>query len=87
MGCYQVGSTRGNNGKLLVAVIAGSGVLTMGALAMAIGQEHAAPSTVTGLDSGMTVGATSTQTTPPTVPETSMAVPAIKGPAKIRADQ
>ncbi len=83
MGCYQVGSTRGNNGKLLVAVIASSGVLAMGALAMAIGQEHSGPATLTGLGvSGMTVGVTSTQTTPPTAPATPIATPALKGPAE-----
>ena len=68
------------NVKLLTAVIGGSAIVAMGALTMAISQEQAAPATVTG--SGMTVGVTSTQTTPPTVPETSMAVPAITGPAK-----
>ena len=76
-------STKVNNGKLLLAVIASSGVLTMGALAMAIGQEQAGPATLTGSGmSGMTVGVTSTQTTPPTAPETPIATPALKGPAE-----
>ena len=66
--------------NLMVAVIGGSAVVAMGALTMAITQEQAAPATVA--VSWMTVGATSTQTTPPTVPETSMAVPAITGPAE-----
>jgi hypothetical protein len=48
----------------------------MGALTMAIGQEQAAPATIT--SSSMSVGATSTQETPPTTPETTIAVPPVK---------
>jgi len=47
-----------------------------GALTMAISQEQAAPATIT--SSGMTVGATSTQETPPTSPATTLAVPVVK---------
>jgi hypothetical protein len=43
---------------------------------MAIGQEQVSPATLT--SSGMTMGATSTQATPPTAPETTIAVPAVK---------
>jgi hypothetical protein len=43
---------------------------------MAISQEHATYATVT--SSGMTVGATTTQATPPAAPETTIAVPAVK---------
>ena len=69
-------TTRRTNVKMLAAVIGGSAVVAMGALTMAISQEQARPATVT--SSGMTVGATSTQETPPTAPETTMAVPAVK---------
>lgn len=62
--------------KMLAAVIGGSAVVAMGALTIAINQEQAAPATVT--SSGMTLGATSTQETPPTAPETTVAVPAVK---------
>lgn len=61
---------------MMAAVIGGSAVVAMGALTMAITQEHAASATIT--SSGMTVGATTTQTTPPAVPETTEAVPAVK---------
>ncbi len=64
------------NVKMLAAVIGGSAVVAMGALTMAINQEEATPATVTG--SGMNLGATTTQETPPAAPETTVAVPAVK---------
>jgi hypothetical protein len=69
-------ATRRTNVKMLAAVIGGSAVVAAGALTMAIGQEQAMPATIT--SSGMTVGATSTQVTPPTAPETTIAVPLVK---------
>jgi hypothetical protein len=68
--------TKRTNVKMLAAVIGGSAVVAMGALTMAISQEQAQPGTLT--SSGMTVGATSTQSTPPTMPETSIAAPTLK---------
>jgi hypothetical protein len=56
---------------MLAAVIGGSAAVAMGALTMAINQEQAAPATITG--SGMSVGATSTQETAPSIPETTFA--------------
>jgi len=67
---------RRTNVKMLAAVIGGSAVVAAGALTMAISQEQAAPATIT--SSGMTVGATSTQETPPTSPATTLAVPVVK---------
>lgn len=64
------------NVKMLAAVIGGSAVVAMGAVTMAIAQEQAAPGTVA--SSGMTMGATTKQDTPPSVPETSIAVPTVK---------
>lgn len=64
------------NVKMLAAVIGGSAVLAMGAVTMAIGQEEATPAQVT--SSGMTVGATTKQETPPPAPETSIAAPTVK---------
>jgi hypothetical protein len=61
---------------MLAAVIGGSAVVAAGALTIAISQEQAAPATIT--SSGMSMGATSTQETPPTSPETTLAVPAVK---------
>jgi len=62
--------------KMLAAVIGGSAVVAMGALTMAITQEQTTPATITG--SGMTVGATSTQETAPSAPETTLAEPVVK---------
>jgi hypothetical protein len=61
---------------MLAAVVGGSAVVAAGALTVAISQEQAAPATIT--SSGMTVGATSTQETPPTSPATTLAVPVVK---------
>ena len=69
-------ATRRTNVKMLAALIGGSAVVAAGALTMAINQEQASPATIT--SSGMTVGATSTQETPPATPETTLAVPAVK---------
>lgn len=69
-------TTRRTNVKLMAAVIGGSAVVAMGALTMAINQEQATHASIT--SSGMTVGATTTQETPPAVPETTIAVPAVK---------
>jgi hypothetical protein len=77
-------SAERNNVRLLVAVIGGSGVIAMGALSVAIAQEQAgqeAKSTT------MTIGSTSTETTPPTVEATTMAAPALKGPAALPTEQ
>jgi hypothetical protein len=71
-----VNATRRTNVKMLAAVIGGSAVVAAGALTIAISQEQAAPATIT--SSGMSMGATSTQETPPTSPETTLAVPAVK---------
>jgi hypothetical protein len=71
-----VHATRRTNVKMLAVVIGGSAVVAAGALTMAIGQEQVSPATLT--SSGMTMGATSTQETPPTAPETTIAVPAVK---------
>jgi hypothetical protein len=79
-------SLKRNNVKLLAAVIGGSGVIAMGAMSVAIaqeqaGQESAAKSTT------MTIGSTSTETTPPTVEATTMAAPALRGPAALPAEE
>ena len=64
------------NVKMLAAVIGCSAVVAMGALTMAMNDEEATPATVS--SSGMNIGATSTQETPPAAPETTVAVPAVK---------
>ena len=72
--------------KLLAAVIGGSAVVTMGALAVGI---HQQPSAATDVAVGqMTMAATTTASgKDDTVEATSMAVPVIKGPAKLPAEE
>jgi hypothetical protein len=79
-------SAKRNNVKLLAAVIAGSSVVAMGAVSVAIsqeqaGQESAAKSTT------MTIGSTSTETTAPAVEATTMAAPAMRGPAALPTEE
>ena len=79
-------SPKRNNVKLLAAVIGGSAVMAVGALSVAIaqeqaGQESAAKSTT------MTIGSTSTETTPALVEATTMAAPAMHGPAALPAEE
>jgi hypothetical protein len=72
--------------KLLAAVIGGNAVVTMGALAMGI---HQQPTAATNVAAGqMSMAATTTASgKPDTVEATSMAVPVIKGPAKLPAEE
>ena len=80
-------SSKPNNVKLLAAVIGGSAVVAMGALSMAFSQEQAGPNMVA-KSSTMTIGSTTTtDKKPPTVEATSMAVPAIRGPAPLPSEQ
>jgi hypothetical protein len=63
--------------RMLAAVIGSSAVVAMGAVTMAITtNDQGMPADVA--SSGMTVGATSKQETPPPAPETSIAVPTLK---------
>jgi hypothetical protein len=68
------------NVKVMAALIGGSAAVAIGALGIAIGQEHSEPASTGSV--AMTLGATSTMATPPATPATTMAVPAIKGPPK-----
>jgi hypothetical protein len=79
-------SRKRNNVRLLAAVIGGSGVIAAAAVSVAVareqpGQESVAKST------SMTVGSTSTETTPSTVEATTMAAPAMRGPAPLPAEE
>ena len=71
-------STNRRNVKVFAAIIGGSAVVALGGMNAAFAQEH------TGQDmaksSTMTVGATSTETTPPTAPS-------IKGPAPLPSEE
>lgn len=72
--------------KLLAAVIGGSAVVTMGALAVSLDQQ---PSGTENVAAGrMTMAATTTASgKDDTVEATSMAVPTIKGPAPLPAEE
>jgi hypothetical protein len=72
--------------KALAAVIGGSAVVTMGALAISI---HQQPSGAENVAVGkMTIAATTTASgKDDTVEATSMAVPVIKGPAPLPAEE
>ena len=75
-----------NDVKLLAAVIGGSAVVALGALSLTAVQEHAGPQPLA-KSTSMTVGATSTETTPSTVEATTMAAQAIRGPAPLPAEE
>jgi hypothetical protein len=63
--------------RMPAAVIGGSAVVAMGAVTMAItAHDRGMPAELA--SSGMTVGATTTQETPPPTPETAIAVPTVK---------
>jgi hypothetical protein len=75
-----------SNVKLLAAVIGGSGVIAMGALSVAMAQEQAGPQAVA-KSTTMTIGSTTTLTTPPTVEATTMAAPVLRGPAPLPTEE
>lgn len=79
-------SAKRNNVKLLVALVGGSGVLAIGALSAAFGQEQAGQESVA-TSSVMNVGSTTTETTPALVEATTMAAPAMHGPAALPAEE
>ena len=74
-----------NNVRLLVAVL-GGGVIAMGALSAAIDQEQTGQQSVA-KSSSMTIGSTTTVTTPPLVEATTVAAPAMKGPAPLPSEE
>jgi hypothetical protein len=79
-------SSKRNNVKLLAAVFGGSGVIAMGALSVAVAQEHAGENSAA-KSTTMTIGSTSTETTPAAVEATTMAAPALRGPAPLPAEE
>jgi hypothetical protein len=80
-------NNRQKTAKMLAAVIGGSAVVTMGALAMSIQQQQPAPAQHLAVGV-MTIAATQTASgKDDTVEATSMAVPAIKGPAPLPAEE
>jgi len=70
-------------GKLL-AVIGGSAFVALGALGVAIDQPTSGPISSSEMSTGVTV---TDEAVAPTAPETSVAVPAIKGPAALPPEE
>jgi hypothetical protein len=63
-----------DNVKFVAAIVGGAAVVAFGAFGLI---SHGQPAAVA--TSNMNVGSTVTETTPPTAPATTMAVPALKG--------
>jgi hypothetical protein len=78
-------STNRRNVKVLAAIVGGSAVVAIGAMNAALVQEHAGQDVAK--SSSMTVGATTTETTPPTAPAVGAAAPSIKGPAPLPSEE
>ncbi|SEH70178.1 hypothetical protein SAMN04489835_3035 [Mycolicibacterium rutilum] len=70
--------------RTAAAVIGGSGLIILAALGAAVGEGSDGASVA---KSDMTIGATSTQTTPSNVPAVGVAVPTIKGPAPLPSEE
>jgi hypothetical protein len=70
--------------KVFAAIMAGSAVVAMGALSVALHEEQASGASsgvatgATFIQGSMTMGQTATTTTPPAAPETPVAVPPVK---------
>lgn len=77
-----------NNVRAFAAVVGACAAVGVGVLSLTVPQVADAPPAVAKMGS-MTLGATAaaTTTTPPTVEPTMMAVPAIKGPAPLPAEE
>ena len=72
-----------SNVNLLSAVLGGGAVIAMGVL----GVEAAAGTGLVAEGANMNLGSTSIATTPSTVPAVTMAVPGIKGPSPLPAEE
>ena len=86
MECAPVNAMNRNNVKLLSAVLGGSALVAMGSLSLGFHQDQIGHD-ATARSSTMTIGSTTTETTPPKVEATSMAVPTIKGPAPLPSEE
>lgn len=71
--------------RLCAATIGASAVFAMAAIGLMVAQEHdGAP---VAKSTTMTVGSTSTQTTPSNAPSVAMAKPLMKGPAPLPSEE
>lgn len=73
------------NIKLFAAVVGGSAVVSLAALGVSITGEPGAD--VVAKSTSMTVGGTTTQTTPSNAPAVGIARPTIKGPAPLPSEE
>lgn len=78
-------SKRTSSAKMAFAVVGAGAVMTMGGFAAIA--SHGPDGTATAKSSIMSIGVTTTQAKPSNAPATSMAVPAIKGPAPLPAEE
>jgi hypothetical protein len=78
-------TNRNGRYQFLAAIIGASAVVTIGALSAAV----TAPTDHTDLakSTTMSIGATSTETTPPTAPAVAVAKPVMKGPAPLPSEE
>lgn len=74
------------NARMFAAIVGGCAVVTLGALSVGIVEGDAAPASAAGTPQ-MTLGATSTETTPGNVPAVGEAAPKIKGPAPLPSEE
>ena len=72
--------------RLCAAMIGGSAVVAMAAIGLMVAQDHDGYAEAT-KSSSMTVGSTSTQTTPSNAPVVGMAKPTMKGPAPLPSEE
>ena len=72
--------------KVLAAIVGGSAVVALGAMNAALVQEHGGQQDLA-KSGAMSVGATTTETTPPTAPAVGEAAPSIKGPAPLPKEE
>lgn len=72
--------------RLCAAMIGGSAVVAMAAIGLMVAQEHTGDP-VAKSSSMMTVGSTSTQTTPSNAPAVAVAKPVMKGPAPLPSEE
>jgi hypothetical protein len=71
--------------RLCAAMVGASAIVAMAAIGLMVAQEHVGDPTAK--SSTMTIGSTTTQTTPTTVPVVGMAKPDIKGPAPLPSEE
>jgi hypothetical protein len=78
--------TNRRNVRVLAAIVGGSAIVALGAMNATLVQEHGGQQDVAKSGS-MSVGNTTTETTPPTAPAVGEAAPSIKGPAPLPKEE